>query len=226
LDHFSIILLLTEKCNLRCNYCYETFEYKASNNNQIEKILRLFTTLSLKYPLIDVSFFGGEPMLARTQIRAIIAHNQKLDSEFVYSMTTNGTLLSRDELQFLVDNNLAQCQVTLDGWGKSHDSARHSKNNRATFDKIYNNLLSYREVSGDYTCVIRVNASPTNAPDIPTLAYNITDSFGHDQRFKTFIRRVGKWGGANDQALSVLTSSEFETIEKTFYQIVPKKITL
>jgi uncharacterized protein len=221
MSNFSVILLLTEKCNLRCGYCYERFELKASDSHQIDRIKSFFSVLADKYETINVSFFGGEPMLAVHRIRDVLAHNAKLNCRFTYSLTSNGTLLTLAMLQELIDANLVQFQITLDGWKKSHDLSRHTKKGGGTFDVIYENLLSYRNAVGNFTGIIRVNASPANSDDICQLAQNIVTDFEGYANFKTFIRPVGRWGGANDDHLAVLDRAAYKRIEDAFYRIVP-----
>jgi uncharacterized protein len=222
MSNFSVILLLTEKCNLRCGYCYERFEYKASNSRQIDRIKNFFAVLARKYETINVSFFGGEPMLALHRIREVVAHNEKLNCKFAYSLTSNGTMLTLATLQELIDGNLVQFQITLDGWKKSHDLSRHTKKGGGTFEVIYENLLSYRNAKGNFTGIIRVNASPSNADDIGELAENIAADFERCPNFKTFIRPVGRWGGPNDHDLAVLDRSAYISVEDAFYRIIPE----
>ena len=221
MSRFSVTLLTTEKCNLRCAYCYEKFEYKASNADEMEKIRGFFSTLSHKYTDIQVSFFGGEPLLALRQMRAVIQFNAGLQSNFTYSLTTNGTLLSPQLLQELVNSNLVHLQVTLDGLGASHNEIRQTKNGLATFDRIYNNLLGYREVQGKFIGLVRVNAAPSNAQDVAKLAQNIARDFGRDERFRVFIRPVGKWGGQKDEDLAVLDAISYDILEREFYSHIP-----
>lgn len=220
MSSFSVTLLLTEKCNLRCGYCYERYEYKGSDERQANMIKKFFGVLSHKYDSVNVSFFGGEPMLEFRRMKEIMVHNSELNCAFSYSLTSNGTMLALTKLQELIDENLVQFQITLDGWKDSHDKARHTKIGDGTFDLIYENLLSYRKATGNFTGVIRVNASPTNADDIGQLAENIGKDFGDDPRFKTFIRPVGKWGGTNDDDLAVLDRKTYREIEESFYRVV------
>ncbi|KAB2818934.1 MAG: radical SAM protein, partial [Candidatus Dadabacteria bacterium] len=165
MSSFSVTLLLTEKCNLRCDYCYERYEYKGSDERQADMIKKFFGVLSHKYDSVNVSFFGGEPMLEFRRMKEIMAHNSELNCAFSYSLTSNGTMLALTKLQELLDGNLVQFQITLDGWKDSHDKARLTKSGDGTFDLIYENLLSYRKATGNFTGVIRVNASQTNADD-------------------------------------------------------------
>ena len=221
---FSVTLLMTEQCNLRCNYCYEEFSYKSPTLEILERIKALFSNLSRNYDDVHVSFFGGEPTLALKKIRQIIEHNKQISSKFSYSITSNGTLLTEQLLQGLVNDGLVQAQITLDGLGASHDAARKTRKGTGTFSKIYESLLSYRSVVGDFEVIIRVNASPGSVKDIPVLANNLVHDFGADQRFKAYIRSVGKWGGSGDDKLDTLGEEAFAKVLRAFDEVVPQRM--
>ena len=222
--NFSVTLLMTEQCNLRCSYCYEEFKYKKSNEEELRKILLLLETLSKTYSTIDVSFFGGEPMLAYNNINRIIRENKNLPSELNYSITTNGVFLSEEKSRFLVENNLRQVQITLDGAKEDHDSIRTNKKKNPTFETIYNNAKNFKKLSGEFNFVFRVNASPLNSSHLDRLFYSLVEDFSDDPRFMVLLRPVGKWGGVNDTTLETLNTIEFSDIKKLFKNIVPEKM--
>lgn len=59
----QLMLIVTDKCNLHCTYCYE---YKKNVNvMKIEKAKKIIETYlnSLYYDTVDILFFGGEPLL-------------------------------------------------------------------------------------------------------------------------------------------------------------------
>ena len=70
----NLVLCLTEQCNLRCKYCY----YKESQANRqtvmddatLEQAIRiaLERTIFFKQQFMNITFFGGEPLLRRDAI--------------------------------------------------------------------------------------------------------------------------------------------------------------
>lgn len=177
---------------MRCTYCYEKFIMKGVSEEVERKIQLLFKNLSDSHEEIHISFFGGEPMLAYKHIERLMEHNSQLDCKFDYSMTTNGTLLSTNKLNYLTSNGLDQFQITLDGVNASHDAQRISRKGEGTFKKIYGSLLDARRLTTSFRCIIRVNVSPGNAKDMTHLANMIHGDFGNDERFKVLFRPVGK----------------------------------
>ncbi|TOB11935.1 radical SAM protein, partial [Vibrio parahaemolyticus] len=61
----QLIIFPTEKCNFRCTYCYEKFEVGRMSNELIQGIKKF---LEVRIPELDrlvISWFGGEPLLAK-----------------------------------------------------------------------------------------------------------------------------------------------------------------
>lgn len=109
----TLHLLLNEKCNFHCKYCYSA-QGRSSQEltiNQIEVMLSYF--LSSERTAVKertVMFMGGgEPILSwevlkqATLFAEDAAKNQDITVHF--SLTTNGSILSDEMLQFLKDHN-------------------------------------------------------------------------------------------------------------------------
>lgn len=222
MNTFSLTMLITEQCNLRCNYCYEKFIYKSPTKEVLNRIENLLILLSKEYDSIHISFFGGEPLLAYSKILHIMHFCNSLQSRFTYSLTTNGVYLTPEKLVKLAKNGLSQFQVTLDGGRLTHNLVRVRNQGEGTFDTIYNNLISARDIREDFIGIIRVNASVLNHKEIIPLAHLLVSDFYHDRRFKVFLRPVGKWGGENDEQLKILNAKSFNELKEKFYNILPE----
>ena len=65
--------------------------------------------------------------------------------EIEYSMTTNGTLLNKEVIEYLVKNNF-KITVSIDGPKEVHDRSRHfADTDKGSFDVILENLRYFRE---------------------------------------------------------------------------------
>ncbi|MCR4507761.1 4Fe-4S cluster-binding domain-containing protein [Pseudomonas sp. 32.2.56] len=123
----SIIVFMTEKCNLRCDYCkvarmVTSPRKKKTDAKKITK--RLIESLNWAEGEINIIFYGGEPLLQYKEINDIcndLEHHNKW--RFIYSVTTNGTLFNDDILQVLVRHNI-KVGVSMDGKHESHDDHR------------------------------------------------------------------------------------------------------
>lgn len=147
----SLTLMLTEKCNCNCKYCYQKQikTIKEVNENDWEN--QDFSFLKNIFQQIKVlHFFGGEPLLMENIIFKI---DKFLDenniNKPVYVFSTNLTYLSerfKDFLDKLKRNKDKFKLITsIDGDKIIHDRNRLLKNNKSSYDSIrenYNYLIS------------------------------------------------------------------------------------
>ena len=124
-----LTLHITNKCNLRCKYCY----VKQGSQTMAHKTAFAAVDLaaSEKKPC-GLIFFGGEPLTERGLIYDVVEYSQKIKKDtgqvFYYKITTNGTLLDEDFLRFSRSINMMigfshdgdmqdDCRVFADGTG-------------------------------------------------------------------------------------------------------------
>lgn len=108
----SLVLHITEECNLRCKHCY----FAATNpragemsESEFVAVVQQFAELGGESLLIT----GGEPLLQKSKLHAVIeeARRQKIDRILV---DTNGTLASEGDAAFFKDHNV-NVGISLDG---------------------------------------------------------------------------------------------------------------
>ena len=110
----SLRLSVTDRCNLRCQYCMPEAEYTwlpkddILHFEEIVRLVRIFVTLGVH----RVRLTGGEPLLRRdlaTLVR-LLAGVPGIDD---LALTTNGVLLA-DHVRGLRDAGLGRITVSLD----------------------------------------------------------------------------------------------------------------
>lgn len=137
----KIMLILTNKCNLNCVYCYEDQKYNGRMNFEtaicnIEKVLE-----NDRYSEMDIYLFGGEPFLEFDLVKKICewTWNKKWSIPYKFTVSTNGTTLREKEKEWLRKNREKMWVVlSLDGNKFSHDINRSN-----SFDLI--DLEFFRE---------------------------------------------------------------------------------
>ena len=70
----ELIILPTEKCNFRCTYCYEDFAIGKMKIETVEAIKKFISARAPSLKFLTLSWFGGEPLLARDVIINIAKH--------------------------------------------------------------------------------------------------------------------------------------------------------
>lgn len=140
---FSLTLL--NDCNLRCKYCYASQGawdgrgQKMSLETAFQSVDLLASTMRMnRDSLLSLSFFGGKPLLAMSDIEQIVAYTEEqYGSEFDLRFITisNGTLLNDKKAEFLREHNFC-LSLSLDGEKERHDAHRVFEGGKGTFDAI------------------------------------------------------------------------------------------
>lgn len=150
-----LILILTYKCNLNCNYCPIFKKNKIMSWNIAKKSLDLFSKLQCNN--CKIKFFGGEPLLKFDLIKKIVEYNKRFDKTFKYELTTNGILLNKNKTEFFKKHNF-ELHISLDGDKESQISGRGIRSWKAfnNLDKkdreyvIVNIVVSSKQVTKFY----------------------------------------------------------------------------
>lgn len=139
-------IILTERCNSRCRYCYEKsmeefengledkWEYDntpVDSNVQIENLNKI---LKKRDSLI---FYGGEPLVQSEKIKKIIdgLENKKIN----FRIQTNGKLLNKFDFNYL--KKIDKMLVSIDGNEERTDFNR----GKGTYKIIINNIREIRD---------------------------------------------------------------------------------
>ncbi|BAW29321.1 radical SAM additional 4Fe4S-binding domain protein [Methanosarcina thermophila] len=169
-DSPTLTIAPTLNCNLNCRYCYEEKSPKRMNEKTIEALKVFFrkTLDETETKSISVDWYGGEPLLEYNSIIELSKSFQKDCNErgckYRSSMTTNGTLLTKDVLSSLTTHGVSMIQVTLDGTKDAHDRNRpFSNSNKSSFEAIIKNL---EDAVGEVVLAIRMNADKDNMAQI------------------------------------------------------------
>ncbi|MFX1566365.1 MAG: radical SAM protein [Promethearchaeota archaeon] len=144
-------LSLTHNCNLRCRYCYGGRKFKKDMSfATVQKVVDFIFRVSPPEQKISFTFFGGEPFLCFDLIqRAVEYINNQVrarDRLVDFSITSNGTLLSEEILDFLNKENITLC-ISIDGTRHVHNKYRRFPDGRGSFDDVVEKLhLSLRKL--------------------------------------------------------------------------------
>uniref|UniRef100_A0AAY4AID9 Molybdenum cofactor biosynthesis protein 1 n=2 Tax=Denticeps clupeoides TaxID=299321 RepID=A0AAY4AID9_9TELE len=112
--HNYLRISLTEKCNLRCQYCMPEEGVKLTPRSQLLTTKEVLTLarLFVQEGVDKIRLTGGEPLI-RPDVLDIIAEMRKLEGLKTIAVTTNGMNLSR-LLPGLKDAGLDLLNISLD----------------------------------------------------------------------------------------------------------------
>jgi uncharacterized protein len=216
-DYLKLILNPTERCNLRCTYCYETFSLGRMRRGVVSGVLNLVkrrAEAGLK--LLEIEFFGGEP-LAAWDIVETLAQNLhaicvKNNTSMSGGVTTNAILLNQARLDVLAANKITWFQVTLDGPKHVHDKRRISTHGTGSFGSVWAALLLLKASHHQVKAVIRLHFDPDTISEL--LGRNgfirgIADAFVKgDDRFSLHFHALSRLGGSSDHTIRLFASKD------------------
>jgi uncharacterized protein len=213
--HFELIILPTEKCNFRCTYCYEDFAAGLMKPEIISGIKQLLKQRVADLETLNLSWFGGEPLTAKNVVLEISEYAKSLASQYsqlTYSggMTTNGYLLDYETAKDLADVGVQKYQISLDGSREIHNKSRIRADGNGTFDRIWTNLLAIRNSSLPVSILVRIHFSAETFQQLDALIEDLKKEFLPDPRFLFLFKSIGRWGGANDNEIKVLSLKKKE----------------
>lgn len=202
----NLIIFPTEKCNLRCSYCYEDFKIGKMSHEIINGVKNLINLRASTLEMLEISWFGGEPLLAKEIIYEISSHVKTLKSKFPKfnyrgNITTNGVFLDLQTAEKLILHDISFFQITLDGDQELHDKTANSK----CFEKIWNNLIAFKNSDLGAHIELRVHYSPETWENLDGLIQKINNEFSTDQRFSFYFKSIEHYGGKNDQKTGLFT---------------------
>ena len=144
----TLVMNLTNQCNLSCQYCYEFGADKVATPEGKPKFMDLETAkASVDFLLaqsgdrrsIHITFFGGETLMNFPLLKAVVAYASERAGEqgrhVDFSLTTNATLLTPAIIEFLSENRVG-VTVSMDGPKEMHDHLRVFANGRGSYDII------------------------------------------------------------------------------------------
>jgi uncharacterized protein len=185
----SLVMNLTNQCNLACTYCYEFGEDKVATPEGKPKFMDLETAkASVEFLLsqssnrkaVHITFFGGETLMNFPLLKSVVAYAMGRATEqgrsIDFSLTTNATLLTPAIIEFLSENNIG-VTVSMDGPPELHDKLRVFANGRGSYDIIAPRVKAL--IAGHRTRPITARVTLTNGvTDVVRIYRHLKDELG------------------------------------------------
>lgn len=163
---YQLTLNTSLDCNLCCWYCYETHAKKT--NMSLELVKNILLHLEIKsqadpFKILELSFFGGEPLLNYKAIKALLEGVKMLSERFDFDIhltfVTNGTLINQKYVELLKEFKV-RFQITIDGNKDTHNNTRKYKSKLLgtdSYSRIMDNLKLLNEQEAEFYFIVRVN---------------------------------------------------------------------
>lgn len=187
----TMVLNVTNQCNLSCTYCYEYGEDKivdTANGRQPKFMSEETARESVEFmfrqaganPMVHLTFFGGETLMNLPVLKATIAYARRRASELGkdvdFSLTTNATLLKPDVIEFLAEERVG-VTISIDGPKEMQDRFRVFHNGAGSYDVVLPKIKALLERHRSRPIGARVTLT-SDTLDIMRIFRHLTEEVG------------------------------------------------
>lgn len=162
----SLYLNVTEKCNMRCEYCYGNngLYYKniTAPDMSFEIACKAIEKAKQIYgKRLRVVFFGGEPLLCIKLIKSVV--NKYNQDNIQFCIVTNGVLLEKEIIEFLVNYKFA-ITISFEG-SELAQSVRKTHGKQHTYDNVLRNIEQLDRYNSPYNIRMTLYSGQVNLVD-------------------------------------------------------------
>lgn len=179
----------TMGCNFDCPYCFEDHGRGKMTPEVQDDVVALAERMieAAGAKGLNVTWFGGEPLLAPDVIESLskrlIALIEERGGTYTAGIITNGYLLTQENVDMLAAVKVETAQITIDGMREAHDATRYLRGGKPTFERIVNNL---RTVKMPFKISVRHNVHGGNRDQVDALEAfigELAEESGNDLRY-------------------------------------------
>ena len=146
----TMVLNVTNQCNLACTYCYEYGEDKlvdTENGTKPKFMSEATARASVDFmfkeagdnAVVHLTFFGGETLMNLPVLESTVAYARRRAAEVgkrvEFNLTTNATLLRPSVIEFLAENDVG-VTISIDGPREMQDKFRIFHNGAGSYDVV------------------------------------------------------------------------------------------
>lgn len=158
-----VIWNLVRRCNLTCKHCYATSADKdfpgELSTGQVYEVMEDLKSFGVSVLILS----GGEPLM-RPDIFDISRRAKQMG--FYVGLSTNGTLITEENIQAIADMNYNYVGISIDGMRETHDKFRRKQ---GAFDESMRGIRLCQEQG--IKVGLRFTLTQDNAAELPDLLH-------------------------------------------------------
>ena len=217
---YTITINPTLACNMSCWYCYESHKNMPAMSADVKQSVLLLIDKLLadnKLKKLNLSFFGGEPLLYFDKVVVDIINHAKMqckafDAKLSIHFTTNAYLLTDSVLKQLEGLDVS-FQITIDGGKQVHDSVRKTKGGEPTYARIVEHI--HQTLSRGFSVGVRFNYTAKSIPSF----IDVVKDFSHlQQEQKQLVNFTFQRVWQDNEGDASQVEQQVEHIERAFEQ--------
>lgn len=160
---YKTTILPTYECNYSCWYCLQKHTPVKIDYDKINLIIKHIQKYIISNHIKSyvLSWFGGEPLTQPGIIdylsSRMLEFCREHDVEFSSGITTNGALLSEENIRMLMAYEINYYQITLDGEETAHNKVKHDSLAESSFTLILTNIANLLTTNPRACVTLRLN---------------------------------------------------------------------
>ncbi|MFH0771102.1 MAG: radical SAM protein [Candidatus Omnitrophota bacterium] len=135
----SIITVAIDRCNMKCRYCYLGGKIHNASSASSSGINDNIRQIILDAKPQNVKFYGGEPLIEKDFFYEVTNEIRKVNRDTVIWLSTNGTLLNREDIEYISENNV-KIIFSMDGDSNVLNKNRIFPDGSMAFDRLRDKL--------------------------------------------------------------------------------------
>ena len=213
----TAVLLATNRCNLRCTYCYADAGEKKSEDMSVELAERAIDTVAANAEKAGLPFFelvfhgGGEPTQHWRLLTTAIEHARRKKVECRISMSSNGVW--SDKQRGYVLDNFNGLSLSFDGTQEVQDAQRPKAGGGSSFAAVMKSIKAMD--SKQYPYSIRLTISSPRLEKLPECIRFICEETGsrHIQVEPAFSNNREGWHNPSQEDVDRFITAFIESLD-------------
>jgi uncharacterized protein len=182
----ALCLHAAHDCDLRCAYCFaSTGSFHGGRSLMSVEVgcaaLDFLLLRSGSRNVLEVDFFGGEPLLNFDMVKETVRYGRELEKksgkQIRFTMTTNGMGLT-DEVAAFLNEEMHNVVVSIDGRPEVHDALRKTVDGGGSHAQILANAKRFVQSRGSKSHYIRGTFTNRNLDFAEDVLYLAGQGFG------------------------------------------------
>ncbi len=187
----DIMIAPTMDCNARCYYCFEKNTHREKMNIETADAVVEYIRNNWNEELFNVTWFGGEPLLATDIIDYISDKLKQFNINFISRITTNGYELNDEVIKKCKNKwNTTQIQVSIDALFEDYDKIKNYNNNHdgSAFKKVIDNITN--ALKNKIKIRVRINFNPLKKESAQKLMDYLEKKYKNYANFKSYFAPI------------------------------------
>lgn len=183
-------ILTTTGCNARCFYCFEDgVDIKTMSSRTAEQVATYIYNNSLNTEMVELRWFGGEPLVNYKAIDIICSNLQKIGQPFYSTISSNGTLIGLPHIyNSLKKWNFKKVRLSFDGLKEEHNRRKNYPSIPDAYTVTLENVDKLIAIGVETS--IRLTFDENNLNDIFKVAEMLIKRYKDNKLVKVYSRCI------------------------------------